>query len=159
MKMKNYVFLSAILLVAFSIFITVIAENSFAGSAKPLAGDDLETERIKDHKKPVFSPDKRRFFTIPEATREAYSGVFVWRVEGSEIVPEFSYESEDFATYKKAKWKGNRTIEFTKWVITSGGPCPETAFMLVDIELRMKGDGWKVHEDFKPGSPRCVNGW
>lgn len=113
------------------------------------------------HELPILSPDKRHFITVPDDTNTGYkeNGIFIWRIDGTEIILEFSYEPTKIATYRSKRWKDNRFIELEKWILPSGGPCPENAFMIVDVELKLEADGWKMSEDFSPGSPKCVNGW
>lgn len=122
---------------------------------------ESDGKKYNVHELPILSPDKRRLVTVPDDTNTGYieNGIFIWRVEGTEIILEFSYDPEKIATYKALKWKGNRLIELEKWILPSGGPCPKRSFLIVDVELKLEADGWKMHEGFSPGSPKCVNGW
>jgi len=113
------------------------------------------------HELPRFSLDRRHLVTVTDNTNTGYdmTGVFIWRIEGMEIIPEFSYEPEDSIWYKFVRWVDNRYIELTKWLFYSGGHCPERAILRVPVDLKKEADGWKMYENFLPGSPECVNGW
>ncbi len=239
MKKKSSFIQLLVVLAAFSMFLTIIADVSFAGSAKPLKRDskEKEIERIKKfvdkvkregdtlllespsgsyislkdspgcerpgkcvqysfvdyfkdagfflvrgyyfeetehimisesdgkqysvHDLPVLSPDKRRIVTVPDRTNTGYNenGVFIWRIEGTELVPEFSYELTENAGYKLVRWKNNEFIKIEKWFLSSKGPCPASAYTVVPVELKMEDDTWKLHEDYSPHSVECINDW
>ena len=106
---------------------------------------------------PMFSPDKSRFVTTPNNldTASGKSGVFVYRIEGSKIISEFSYEPRGYVWYEFVKWSDNKFIELDKWLDSSKGLCPETRYMIVPVSLRKEVDGWKLYEDFSPESVKC----
>lgn len=235
MKIKNFLFI----LVAFSVFLTVVPDVSYAGSAKPLKRDSKEKEAqriekfednvkregdtlllksdsgsdisLKDspgcerpdscvrysfveyfkevrfflvrgyyfeetkhimisesdgrkysvHDLPVLSPDKRRIVTAPDRTNTGYNenGLFIWRIEGTELIPEFSYDLTENAGYKIVRWKNNEFIKIEKWFLSSKGPCPMSAYTVVPVELKMEAGGWKLHEDYSPHTIECINGF
>lgn len=109
------------------------------------------------HKLPMFSPDRRRLVTVPADTETGWdmNGVFIWRIEGTEIVSEFSYEPTEYAHYKFVRWEDNKHLELKKWLESSKELCPETDFMIVPVDLRKEDDGWKLYEDFSLDSVEC----
>lgn len=239
MKKKSFLFILVLFLTAFSIFLTMTPDISFAGSARPLKRDSKEKEieriekfedkvkregdtlllksssgtniSLKDspgcespdscvrysfvdyfkdvgffivrgyyfeetehivisesdgkkfyvHDRPVLSPDKRRIVTVPDRTNTGYNenGVFIWRIEGTELVPEFSYDLTENAGYKLVRWKNNKFIKIEKWFLSSKGPCHAGSYTVVPVDLKMEAGGWKLHEDYSPHSVECVNGW
>lgn len=106
---------------------------------------------------PLFSPDRRRLVTIPNDTDAGYdrNGVFVWGIEGNEIIPEFSYEPREYVQYRFARWKDNEYIELEKWLESPKSLCPEYRYMTIPVSLEMETDGWKLYEDFSPDSVEC----
>ncbi len=237
MKIKRFLSLSLIFFVAFSIFITMTADISFASSAKRFKREAKEVERIKRfegivkrdgdrlllksksgtyivlknspgcekadtcvdyrfidyfegigfflvkgyyreevehimipksggkkfhiHDLPEFSPDKSVLLTVPDSTNTGYNenGVFIWRVEGAKLIPEFSFEPEEYVWYKLVRWKDNRSAELTKWFLSSKGPCSGQDYTVVPVELKREGGGWRLNEDSSPRSIECIGGW
>lgn len=106
---------------------------------------------------PRFSSDKRRFVTIPNDTDAGYdrNGVFVWRIEGNEIIPEFSYEPREYVQYRFVRWKDNEYIELEKWLESPKSLCPEYRYMIIPVSLEKEADGWKLYEDFSSDSVEC----
>ena len=109
------------------------------------------------HELPMFSPDRRRLVTIPadSDTGMGMNGIFIWRVEGNEIIPEYSYEPMEYAQYRFVRWKDNKFIELKKWLHSSKELCPETDFMTIPISLEMEDDGWKLYKYLSPDSVKC----
>jgi hypothetical protein len=113
------------------------------------------------HQLPRFSPDKLRFVTITNSLDKGYevTGVYIWLIDGTRIVQEFSFETKDYASYHFSNWKTSKVIELRKWIMPSGGPCPEGVFWEVDIDLKMEAGGWKIYEDLTTASPKCIDLW
>ena len=109
------------------------------------------------HELPMLSPDRRRLITIPDDTDAGYdeNGIFIWRIEGNELIPEFTYRPKGYVQYRFVRWKDNKFIELKKWLYSSKGLCSETHFMLVPADLKKEDDGWKLYEDFSPESVKC----
>jgi hypothetical protein len=109
------------------------------------------------HELPMFSPDRRRLVTVPDDsdTGLGMNGVFIWRVEGDNLIPEYSYEPMEYAQYRFVRWKDNKFIELKKWLRSSKELCPETDFMVIPISLEMEDDGWKLYKYLSPDSVEC----
>ena len=118
-------------------------------------------EKYFIHELPKFSPDKRRLIAITSASNRGYekTGIYLWRVDGTKLIPEFSFEPDSYDTYKFKRWKNDGFIVLERWTLPSGGPCREGSFLLIDTELKMGDEGWKLSENFKPGSPNCLDDW
>lgn len=109
------------------------------------------------HELPMFSPDKRYIVTVPDDVDTGYdeNGVFIWRIEGKEIISEFSYVPMEYATYEFVRWKDNNYIELKKWLRSSKELCPETDFMIIPISLEKEADGWKLYKYLSLDSVQC----
>lgn len=109
------------------------------------------------HEFPIFSPDKRRFFTIIDDTDAEYdeTEVFIWRIENDKLIPEFSRKSGRDSVYSFIGWKNNLQIDLEERVTVSKEACQGQNSMLLYIDLKREPYGWRMYKTFSPGTLDC----
>jgi hypothetical protein len=106
---------------------------------------------------PILSPDNKHIISIPQDVETGYEddGVYVWRIDGHKLIPEFSHKPLEYAEYKFIRWRNNKSIELKKWLHSSEGLCSENRYMVVPVSLKKEDGDWKFYEDFSPDSVQC----
>jgi hypothetical protein len=106
---------------------------------------------------PMLSPDNKHIITVPHDIDAGYdeNGVFIWRIEGTELIQEFSFVPTGYVWYEFIEWKDNSHIKLKKGLHSSKKLCPESSLMTVPVSLKIEADGWKFYEDLTPDSVDC----
>ena len=134
-----------------------VIENYYLEGGQVMMVSDSDGEKYFIHELPMFSPGRRRLVTIPDDTDAGYgeNGIFIWRIENNELVPEFSYRPKGYVQYRFVRWKDNNYIELKKWLESSKGFCSETRYMIVPVNLKMENGEWIFYENLSVDSVKC----
>ena len=136
-------------------FFLVQSYYSEGGEFTMVSESDEKEYYIHEH--PMFSPDRRYFVTVQDEIDTGYykDGVFIWRIEGVELISEFSYEPKGYVWYEFVEWKSNSNIKLKKGLHSTKELCPETSLMKIPVNLINEDDGWKLYDDLSPNSVEC----
>ena len=107
---------------------------------------DKTGENCLVHEAPEVSPDKKRFVAVSASEAHNINGVFIWRFEDDNIIPELSYEPDEYALYEFVAWKDNFTIHLAKFTRSDKSFCPASNFMRVPVSLRLDNGIWRFDE-------------
>ncbi len=118
---------------------------------------DREGKEYFIRARPHLSPDRGHLLTLWVCSTFSFCDdrATIWRVDGDEIVSEYTYKFEDSTFYAFVAWQDDKSVKLLKLTDSTDELCPGSDRMTIPVVLRFEEGGWQMHDDLKGRSVEC----
>ncbi len=120
-------------------------------------------QKIPDHA--MLSPDKNRFASV-SFDETGYGGelgnsILIWRIKGTQLIPEFKYiPTDEYTLYSFNTWKDNVTLVVDKFTYSNKTVCDdkpdgEPSSMTVPATVKLTNNKWQLNETISKDTAIC----